>query len=65
MAPSTRCLSGELRVYDVRDLTRVDSHLRELRHRLKASGPEMLPRIWADIDLLLGRRAELTAKIDT
>jgi hypothetical protein len=67
MPPSTTrvYLVGKMGSYEVPTLARVDSCLRELRHRLVASGPQMLPRIWADVDALLERRSQLTVKIDT
>lgn len=66
MVPSTarHHLKGQLRTYEVPTVERVDSHLRELAHRLDAAGPQMIPRIWADINMLLERRAALTATAD-
>ena len=61
MPPSTarHCIKGQLRTYEAPTVERVDSHLRELAHRLVAAGPQMIPRIWADIDLLLDHRRRL------
>jgi hypothetical protein len=61
MPPSTtRCyLVGKMGSYEVPTLTRVDSWLRELRHRLAVGGDQMIPRILHDIDMLLEHRHRL------
>jgi hypothetical protein len=58
-SPARAYLVGKMGSYEVPTIQRVDSCLRELRHRLAAAGPQMVPRIWADIDLLLEHRARL------
>ena len=61
MAPSTarNYVIGRLGSYEVPTVDRVDTCLRELRHRLAGAEPKMIPRIWADIDLLLDHRTRL------